>query len=75
MRPKHETSGSADLFRARLEQIINMKHKLVQLAGKIDWGGSKAPACHPTAYVPDQRSQARWIHDPYFVAREQLVSR
>jgi len=39
MRPKkHETSGSADLFRARLEQIINMKHELVQLAVKIDWG-------------------------------------
>jgi IS5 family transposase len=38
MRPqKHETMGSGDLFRARLEQIINMKHELVQLAGKIDW--------------------------------------
>src|SRR6187397_3601437 len=38
MRPKkHETTGSADLFRSRLEQIINMKHELVQLAGKIDW--------------------------------------
>ncbi len=38
MRPKkHETTGSADLFRARLEQIINMKHELVQLADKIDW--------------------------------------
>ena len=38
MRPKqHETTGSADLFRARLEQIINMKHELVQLAGKLDW--------------------------------------
>ena len=38
MRPKkHEMTGSADLFRARLEQIINMKHELVQLAGKIDW--------------------------------------
>ena len=24
--------------RARLDQIINMKHELVQLAGKIDWG-------------------------------------
>ena len=34
MRPKqHETTGSGDLFRARLEQIINMKHELVQLAG------------------------------------------
>jgi IS5 family transposase len=38
MRPKqHATTGSGDLFRARLEQIINMKHELVQLAGKIDW--------------------------------------
>jgi IS5 family transposase len=38
MRPKkHETTGSSDLFRARLEQIINMKHELVQLGGKIDW--------------------------------------
>ena len=38
MRPKkHETTGEGDLFRARLEQIINMKHELVQLAGKIDW--------------------------------------
>ena len=33
MRP----TGSADLFRARLDQIINMRHELVQLAGKIDW--------------------------------------
>jgi IS5 family transposase len=38
MRPKkHETTGSNDLFRARLDQIINMKHELAQLAGKIDW--------------------------------------
>ena len=38
MRPKqHVTTGSGDLFRASLEQVINMKHELVQLAGKIDW--------------------------------------
>ena len=38
MRPKkHEATGSADLFRARLDQIINMRHELVQLAGKIEW--------------------------------------
>jgi len=38
MRPKqHETRGSSDLFRARLDQIINMKHELTQLAGEIDW--------------------------------------
>jgi len=47
MRPKkHETTGEGDLFRARLDQIINMKHELVQLAGKIDWAwidGEMAP--------------------------------
>jgi hypothetical protein len=30
-------TGEGDLFRAMLDQIINMKHELVQLAGKIDW--------------------------------------
>jgi transposase, IS5 family len=38
MRPKKpKMTGDGDLFRARLDQIINMKHELVQLAGKIDW--------------------------------------
>src|SRR3954462_2618790 len=38
MRPKkHKTTGSNDLFRARLDQIINLKHELVLLADKIDW--------------------------------------
>ena len=38
MRPKKQrTTGSGDLFRARLDQIINMKHEAVQLAGKVDW--------------------------------------
>ena len=38
MQPKkHATTGEDDLFRARLDQIINMKHELVQLAGKLDW--------------------------------------
>ncbi|MHC2278020.1 hypothetical protein ACVI1J_004840 [Bradyrhizobium diazoefficiens] len=36
MRPKkHKTTGSNDLLRARLDQIINMKHELVLLAGKV----------------------------------------
>ena len=38
MRPKKpEATGEGDLFRARLDQIINLKHELVQLGGKIDW--------------------------------------
>ena len=53
MRPKkHRTTGSGDLFRARLDQIINMKHELVQLAGKVDWDwidGESAPLIARTA--------------------------
>ena len=37
MRPKkQEMTKEADLFRARLDQINNMKHELVQLAGNVD---------------------------------------
>ena len=43
MRPKkHKTTGSNDLFRARLDQIINLKHELVLLAGKVNGTGSTA---------------------------------
>jgi len=38
MRPKKPGKADHDdLFRARLDQIINMKHELVLLADKIDW--------------------------------------
>ena len=38
MRPKkHETTRSGDLFRARLDQIIDMRHELVRLGETIDW--------------------------------------
>jgi IS5 family transposase len=38
MRPKKApTMGEGDLFRARLDQIINVRRELVQLASKIDW--------------------------------------
>jgi hypothetical protein len=47
MRPKkHETTGSGDLFRARLDQIINMRHELVQL-----WTSSTARSRRCTATV------------------------
>jgi IS5 family transposase len=38
MRPRQQAKGQDDLFRSRLEQIINMKHELVQLGGVIAWG-------------------------------------
>jgi len=38
MRPKQQPNARHDdLFRARLDQIINMGHELVVLADKIDW--------------------------------------
>lgn len=39
MRPRERReSGEQDLFRSRLDQIIDMKRPLVQLARTIDWG-------------------------------------
>ncbi len=39
MRPRERReSGEQDLFRARLDQIIDTKHALVRLARTIDWG-------------------------------------
>ena len=38
MRPRERReSGEQDLFRSRLDQIIDMKHALVKLARTIDW--------------------------------------
>jgi transposase, IS5 family len=38
MRPRElEDSGQTDLFRARLDQIIDLKHPLVKLAQVVDW--------------------------------------
>ena len=38
MRPKERRdSGQKDLFRARLDQIVDMSHPLAKLAGEVDW--------------------------------------
>jgi len=38
MKPsKRGSKGDADLFRSRLDQMINLRHELVRLAGLIDW--------------------------------------
>ena len=39
MRPRdRRESGEQDLFRSRLDQVINMDHALAKLARTIDWG-------------------------------------
>jgi IS5 family transposase len=38
MRPRERReSGEQDLFRSRLDQVINMDHALLKLARTIDW--------------------------------------
>jgi IS5 family transposase len=37
MRPREQSRGQDDLFRTRLDQIIDMKHELVRLAGAVSW--------------------------------------
>lgn len=37
MRPREQSRGQDDLFRSRLDQIIDMGHELVRLGGLIDW--------------------------------------
>jgi IS5 family transposase len=39
MRPKErQDSGQKDLFRARLDPIVDMDHPLARLARLVDWG-------------------------------------
>jgi IS5 family transposase len=80
MRPKqHETTGARDLFRARLDQIINMRHELVQLAGKLDWEwlddeiaplysdkGRPGIESKQIFGLSDEEVCERWVYDPYF---------
>ena len=70
---KHETTGEGDLFRARLDQIINMQHELVQLAGQFDWewlDGEIAPLFsdkgRPAEVVLEQQQPE---HEPTFNSR------
>ena len=37
MRPREQSRGQDDLFRSRLDQIIDRTHELVRLGGLIDW--------------------------------------
>ena len=37
MGPKPRTPENNDLFRQRLDELVNLSHPLVQLAQHIDW--------------------------------------
>ena len=53
MRPREQSRGQDDLFRSRLDQIIDMKRPLVRLGGLIDWQliGRKLGVCTRMAQV------------------------
>ena len=36
--PERRETGEQDLFRSRLDQIIDMRHPLVTLGRTVDWG-------------------------------------
>jgi transposase, IS5 family len=42
MRPKQPAEPQEDLFRARLQNLVDPRHALVRLAGLIDWGRFEA---------------------------------
>ena len=70
MRPKkHKRRDQNDLFRARLDQSINMKHELVLLAGKIDWTGSTAISRRSMARTAGRGDP---LHDRAVVAQAHL---
>ena len=53
MRPAtRELGGQQDLFRSRLDQIINMNHELVKLAKTIAWASSRSDAARSTRMAP-----------------------
>jgi transposase, IS5 family len=59
MKPKkQERSGCDDLFRMRLEQILDQRHVLYRLAGKIDWAAveERFVLCIQRKAVPASRS-------------------
>jgi transposase, IS5 family len=41
-REKPQDSGTQELFRAKLKNIINLRHELVRLGDLIDWGRLEA---------------------------------
>ena len=59
-RPKPQDSGTQDLFRSKLRNIINLQHELVRLGELIDWGHLEA---HFAAYYREAGRPGRLIRD------------
>ena len=55
---KPETTGEGNLFCARLDRIIHLKHVLVQLGGKIDWDWIDREIAPTTVYRLCERAHS-----------------
>ena len=72
MRPRERReTGEQDLFRSRLDQIIDLSHALVKLSRAIDWRFLEAqfgsvysdgPGCPPLPTAADGRLGASQAH-------------
>ena len=53
MKPHTRTAQTAEMFRPRLDEQLNMKHPLIRLAGLMDWEliGITSPATSLQAVV------------------------
>ena len=59
MRPRERReTGEQDLFRSRLDQIIDMKHPLVTLGRTVDWGFLEGRFGEVYTDDPGQRADA-----------------
>ncbi len=67
MRPKKPaTTSEGDLFRARLEQIINLKHELVQLL-PLRRGFVVTTAAPPAPSIPESPTLVGVWNTPLFL--------
>lgn len=56
MRPRERSeTGEQDLFRSRLDQIIDMKHPLVTLGHTVDGASWKSGSARSTPMIPAGR--------------------
>jgi hypothetical protein len=58
---KMRSSGQKDLFRSRLEQMVNRKHPLYKLAHEIDWGEFEEAYCYK-GYRGSEAIEGTTIH-------------
>ena len=63
MRPKPLPSRGDDLFRPRLDAIIDARHPLVQLAGLIDWARFDAAFGSLYAEIGDPNTQLDMLRE------------